>query len=242
MVNINSPFRGLGGRAFLLILLLLSSVCHAQEATDTVRHEVLFETSKGNIRFVLYNETPKHRDAMLKHVSEGFYDGVLFHRVIKNFMIQAGDPDSKRAQPGMQIGEGSDKNMDVIPAEIVYPKYRHKRGALAAARQGDAKNPNYDSSNSQFYFVYGRRSSEDEMYDAYFRNEKVFSKLPEDVWENIKMYYMRNPGTPWLDGTYTVFGEILEGLEVVEAIQAMPTDKNSRPTEDVAIIKATVLK
>lgn len=213
----------------------------AQGAADECR-EVLFETSKGNIRFILYNDTPLHRDAMIKHVSEGFYDGTLFHRVIKNFMIQGGDPQSKKAQPGMLLGEGNDDTMDNIPAEIIYPKYRHKRGALAAAREGDDKNPEYKSSTCQFYFVWGRRSSEDEMIDVHFRNEKGFSKLSDDEWERISMYYQRNPGAPWLDGTYTVFGEIVEGLEVVEAIQGMEVDGNNRPTEDVKIIKASVIK
>lgn len=213
----------------------------AQDATEECR-EVLFETTKGNIRFILYNDTPLHRDAMLKHVSEGFYDGTLFHRVIKNFMIQGGDPKSKNAQPGMLLGEGSDESMEEIPAEIIYPKYRHKRGALAAAREGDDKNPEFKSSTCQFYFVWGRRSSEDEMIDVHFRNEKGFAKLSDDEWERISMYYQRNPGTPWLDGTYTVFGEIVEGLEVVETIQGMEVDGNDRPTEDVKIIKASIVK
>ena len=113
---------------------------------------------------------------------------------------------------------------------------------LAAAREGDDKNPEFRSSNSQFYFVWGRRMKDEEMSDMYFRNEKVFGKLPEEEWEKIRIYYMRRPGTPWLDGTYTVFGEIVEGLEVVEAIQSVETDKNDRPTEDVKLIKATVVK
>lgn len=213
----------------------------AQEATDECR-EVLFETSMGNIRFILYNDTPRHRDAMLKHVNEGFYDGTLFHRVIERFMIQGGDPDSKNAKPEILLGEGYDKSMEEIPAEIIYPKYRHKRGALAAARDGDDTNPEFKSSNCQFYFVWGRRSTEGDMLDAYYRNQQVFSKLPEEQWESIMNYYQRNPGTPWLDGTYTVFGEIVEGLEVVEAIQAVETDGNNRPKEDVKIIKATVVK
>lgn len=231
-------------RKLLMTILAACSILatSAQETTDSERHEVLFETSKGNIRFVLYNETPQHRDVMLKHVNEGFYDGTLFHRVIKNFMIQGGDPDSKNAQPKVLLGEGNDDTMPEIPAEIVYPKYRHKRGALAAAREGDEENPEFKSSNCQFYFVWGRRCNEGDMLDAYYRNQSVYSKMPEEEWERIQMYYMRNPGTPWLDGTYTVFGEIIEGLEVVEAIQGVATDKNDRPVEDVKLIKATVVK
>lgn len=229
------------------LILLIFVACamfgaSAQEAVGTEQHEVLFETSKGNIRFVLYNETPQHRDVMLKHVNEGFYDGTLFHRVIKNFMIQGGDPKSRDAQPNVLLGEGNDDTMPEIPAEIVYPKYRHKRGALAAARESDEDNPEFKSSNCQFYFVWGRRCDEGVMLDAYYRNQQVFSKMPEAEWESIKEYYLRHPGTPWLDGTYTVFGEIIEGLEVVEAIQGVATDKNARPEEDIKIIKATVVK
>ena len=229
-----------------LILSILAACAmisaSAQEAADAVQHEVLFETSKGNIRFVLFNETPQHRDAMLKHVNEGFYDGTLFHRVIKNFMIQGGDPKSKNAQPKVLLGEGEDDTMEQIPAEIIYPKFRHKRGALAAAREGDEDNPEFKSSNCQFYFVWGRRCDEGVMLDAYYKNQQVFSKMPEEEWERIKEYYQRNPGTPWLDGTYTVFGEIVEGLDVVEAIQGVATDKNARPEEDITLIKATVVK
>lgn len=223
-------------------LLFVAAVSFAQEAADTVCHEILFETNKGNIRCVLFNDTPLHRDAMMKHVSEGFYDGTLFHRCIKNFMVQGGDPKSKNAKPGEMLGEGTDDTMGEIPAEIVFPKYRHKRGALAAAREGDAKNPEFKSSPCQFYFVWGKRQSEDDMLDAFFRNEKVFGKMPEAEWEKFSMYYQRNPGTPWLDGTYTVFGEIVEGLEIVGQILEIPTDKNDRPTEDVVITKAAVVK
>ena len=210
----------------------------AQGADSTI---VVFETSKGNIRCLLYDDTPLHKAAMVKHVSEGFYDGTLFHRVIRDFMVQGGDPTSRNAQPGWMLGEGSDKTMETIPAEIVFPKYRHRRGVLAAAREGDDTNPEWRSSNCQFYFVWGRTVSEDEMMDLYIRNEAVFSKLPEKVWDDMCRYYRHNPGAPWLDGSYTVFGEILEGLEVVDAIQQLPRDKMDRPLEDVKIVKATVV-
>ncbi|MCF0193114.1 MAG: peptidylprolyl isomerase [Prevotella sp.] len=226
----------------IFLFLAFALTMSAQEATNKELHEVLFETSKGNIRFVLFNDTPLHRDAMLKHVSEGFYDGTLFHRVVKNFMIQGGDPSSKNAQPGVMLGEGSDTTMQEIPAEIIYPKYMHKRGALAAARQGDEENPEYKSSTSQFYFVWGKRSTDSDMIELRYKIPDVIAKLSPDEWDRIETYYLRKPGTPWLDGTYTVFGEIVEGLEVVEAIQNIDTDKNSRPIEDVKIIKATIVK
>lgn len=228
-------------KKFLLLLFIshLISLAALAQQDSTI---VLFETTKGNIRFMLYDDTPLHKAAMLKHVEEGFYDGTLFHRVIANFMIQGGDPTSKNAQPGWQLGDGTDTTMEEIPAEIIYPKYRHKRGALAAAREGDDKNPERRSSTSQFYFVWGKYTSDDEMMDIYFRNEGVFGQLSEQRWDEISRYYQRNPGTPWLDGTYTVFGEIIEGLEVVGEIQKMKCDKNDRPLEDARIIKATVLK
>lgn len=222
----------------LITMLLLCTAVKAQQDSTIV----LFETNKGNIRCLLYDDTPLHKAAMLKHISEGFYDGVLFHRVIANFMIQAGDPTSKNAEPGWLLGDGDDDTMEKIPAEFVFPKHHHKRGALAAARDGDDVNPEKKSSNCQFYFVWGKRSSDAEMMDIYFKNEKVYENMPSEQWDRLNMYYQRYPGTPWLDGQYTVFGEIIEGLEVVEAIQAMPTDKNDRPQEDVKIIKATVVK
>ena len=125
---------------------------------DTVRHEVLLETDKGNIRVVLYNETPRHRDNFLKLVKEGYYDGNLFHRVIADFMIQTGDSTTRHAKPGDTVGQHQPDY--TIPAEIVYPQYFHKRGALAAAREADADNPERASSSAQFYIVYGTNYSE----------------------------------------------------------------------------------
>ena len=223
-------------KIFLAILLLVAQLpLVAQE--DTLRHEVLLETTKGNILLALYNETPKHRDNFLKLTREGFYDGVLFHRVIQNFMIQSGDSASRHAQPGQLLGDSKENYQ--IPAEILYPKLFHKRGALAAAREGNDVNPQRESSMSQFYIVYGRRYT-DEMLD------KMQARL--DTTSHVVMSpgigdaYKKYGGTPHLDNGYTVFGEVLEGMDVVREIQWVDTDKNDRPKEDVRILKATVVK
>lgn len=211
----------------------------AQAQTDTLRHEVLFVTNMGNIRIALYNETPRHRDNFLKLVGEGFYDGVLFHRVINRFMIQAGDSTSRHAVPGTLLGDV--KEAYTVPAEIRYPQFFHKRGAVAAAREGDAVNPERASSMSQFYIVYGRRYN-DQMLD------QVQLRLNQQTGGTVKLtpevreVYKAKGGTPHLDGQYTVFGEVVEGMDVVYNIQYMETDKNDRPLEDVRIVKATVVK
>lgn len=224
---------------FKLFLLMLCCSMGVFAQSDTVRHEVLLETNKGNIRIALYNETPLHRDNFLKLVKQGFYDGVLFHRVINRFMIQAGDSASRHAAPGALLGDTQEPY--TIPAEIRYPGLFHKRGAVAAAREGDNVNPSRASSASQFYIVYGRRF-DDEMLD------KAQQRLDQQTGGMVKLtpevraVYKAKGGTPHLDGQYTVFAEVVEGLDVVNAIQWMETDKNDRPLEDVRILKATVVK
>ncbi|MBR5060841.1 MAG: peptidylprolyl isomerase, partial [Prevotella sp.] len=143
------------------VLLGFCAMVAIAQSNDTLRHEVLFETSMGNIRVVLYNETPLHRDNFLRLVREGYYDGILFHRVIANFMIQAGDSTTRHAKSGDSVGEYSPDY--TIPAEIVYPQYFHKRGALAAAREGDEENPTRASSSAQFYIVVGKTFSETDL-------------------------------------------------------------------------------
>lgn len=210
----------------------------AQEA-DSVRHEVLFETTMGNIRVVLYNETPRHRDNFLKLVGEGFYDGDLFHRVIADFMIQTGDSTTRHAKPGETVGLHSPDY--TVPAEIVFPKYFHKRGALAAAREGDAANPERASSASQFYIVYGTNYSSlslDRFQERLDQATGGTVKLTEDIRD----YYRKYGGTPHLDGQYTVFGEVVEGLDVVRKINYVQTDDYARPVDDVRIVRATVVK
>ncbi len=242
------------------------------------------ETSAGDIVVKLYNETPKHRDNFIKLAEEGTYEGTLFHRVIKDFMIQAGDPESKKAPKGKMLGSG-----DVgytLPAEFIYPRYFHKKGALSAARQGDEVNPKKESSGCQFYIVTGKvygdsalLNMEQQMNQMRLNNafnalaqkhmkeiykmrkdgnqeglmnlqdsliaqaEAQVAKEPEFKFtpEQIKAYTTVG-GTPHLDGQYTVFGEVLEGMEVVDKIQKVKTDRSDRPEEDVVIKKVTLLE
>lgn len=244
---------------------------------------VCMETTMGNITVKLYNETPKHRDNFIKLIKEGVYDSTLFHRVIKNFMIQAGDPQSKTATDTTTLGNG-----DVgytIPAEF-NPKFFHKKGVLAAARQGDEVNPERASSGCQFYIVTGRKFSEaqmvnmeNQMNDA--RLETVFNTLARKHMKEI--YKMRKAGdtdglmelqdsleaqaraevakepalkftreqiqayttiggAPHLDGAYTVFGEVVDGMDVVEKIENVGTNRADRPKIDIRILKATVIE
>lgn len=196
-------------------------------------------TSKGRITLLLYDDTPLHRDNFVKLADSGYFNNLLFHRVIRDFMIQGGDPDSRDAEPGQALGEGGPGYE--IPAEILYPTHFHKRGALAAARTGDEVNPQRKSSGSQFYIVWGRTYTDKELdkIDAYLKQTSggAVSLTPE-----VRKAYKRWGGTPHLDGAYTVFGEVVKGLEVVNAIQQVSTDANDRPVEDVRILSVEVKK
>lgn len=228
------------------ILLILFTLCTAltagaQTATpaDTVPHEVLIETNHGNIRVKLYNETPRHRDNFLKLVREGYYDGLLFHRIIPGFMIQGGDSASRHAKPGEKLGESPEPY--TVPAEICFPKHYHKCGALAAAREGDEINPERESSACQFYIVYGRMYDDNQLDAAQqYLDEHTAGRIK--LTPEIKETYRSFGGVPYLDGLYTVFGEVVEGLEVVDEIQWTERDANDRPLQDVRIIKATVTR
>ncbi|MBK8954498.1 MAG: peptidylprolyl isomerase [Saprospiraceae bacterium] len=181
----------------------------------------VIETSHGNIKIRLYDSTPKHKENFIKLVKSGFYDGLLFHRVISGFMMQGGDPVSKDAPPGIMLGNGGPGY--TIPAEI---GAKHFKGALAAARLGDSANPKRESSGSQFYIVQGKPVSSDEL--IMMTRSKNIAYTEED-----KKKYATLGGAPFLDGEYTVFGEVVEGLNVVDAICSQPCEPNSRPVTDV---------
>lgn len=226
-------------RIFLAAMLLVcATFCTASAPADSLVH-VRLRTTMGDIVVALYNDTPKHRDNFIKLVNEGYYDGLLFHRVIENFMIQGGDPDSRNAEPKKLLGDGEPGY--TLPHEIVYPTHYHKRGALAAARESDDVNPEMRSSGSQFYIVWGKVQSEEAIEDMKERMSEVTDGQFE-VPENIIEEYETIGGTPHLDGAYTVFGEVTEGLKVVKEIQRVRTDKNDRPVKDVKILKAEILK
>lgn len=223
---------------FFLLLIFVPVLVTAQEQEQL--SEVILTTDSGNIKITLYNETPKHRDNFLKLIKEGFYDGLLFHRVIFGFMIQGGDPKSRNARPGELLGNGGE-NMESIPAEIIFPKYFHRRGCIAAAREGDSTNPERASSACQFYIVWGRRMNEQMMNDVQEQLDKATNGTVK-LTPEIREAYYKYGGTPHLDGQYTVFGEITEGLDVIDKIQRAETDYNDRPVGDIRIIKAFVSK
>ena len=274
-------------RNILVILTLLAcglTACKPGSNQEKMETKLKIETTAGDIVVKLYNETPKHRDNFIKLAQEGTYNGTLFHRVIKDFMIQAGDPQSKNAPKGQALGRG-----DVgytIPAEFVYPKYFHKRGALSAARQGDNVNPEKESSGCQFYIVTGKvyneqslLSMEEQINQMHLQNafnalaqkrmKEIYKmrregdqdglmKLQDELIEQAEKGMAGKPrfqftpeqvkayttvgGTPHLDGEYTVFGEVLEGMDVVDKIQRVKTDRNDRPEENVVINKVTILE
>jgi cyclophilin family peptidyl-prolyl cis-trans isomerase len=207
-----------------LFTLVLSLCFIASFAAKPKNQYVKISTNKGEVVIRLYNETPLHRDNFIKLTKEKFFDGTLFHRVIKAFMIQGGDPNSKDAKPEQSLGNGGPKY--TIPAEFNDNLF-HKKGVLAAAREGDASNPLKASSGSQFYIVQGKVWN-DSTLNLTETNRLKF-KLPE--WQ--REVYKSIGGSPHLDRNYTVFGEVVSGLEMVDNIAAVPTGKGDRPTEDV---------
>lgn len=279
----------ISNKILLICLAFIAlTACSAGSKKQTNHHMenekrtlVKLETTMGNITVALYNETPKHRDNFIKLVKEGVYDSTLFHRVIKQFMIQAGDPDSKNASDTAMLGSG-----DVgytIPAEF-NPKFFHKKGVLAAARQGDDVNPEKASSGCQFYIVTGRKFTEPQLLGMENkineqREEALFDSLARQHMKEI--YKMRKVGdnagllelqdtleaqareladkeekfrftpeqikaystiggAPHLDGSYTVFGEVTEGMEVVDNIEIAKTNRADRPVENIRILKASI--
>ncbi len=234
-------------------------------------------TSEGTVRVRLYDDTPVHRDNFEKLAAENYYDDILFHRVIKDFMVQTGDPDSKNAPAGKMLGSGDPGY--TLEAEFVYPRHFHKRGALAAARTGDEVNPERRSSGSQFYIVTGKvyndnelKQMESRMAQSAIQNaaariasehrdeilemrrnrdqaglqalqEQIYIQANQEVSANPPSFtpeqreaYSTVGGTPFLDNQYTVFGEVVDGMDVIDKIEAANTDRNDRPTEDIRIL------
>lgn len=220
----------------LTMAVLFGSLISVAQTSTT---EVLFETTEGNIRIALYDETPLHRDNFLKLTRMHVYDSLLFHRVIKNFMIQSGDTNSKNAKPGQRLGTG-DFDYTQEP-EFRLPQIFHRRGCVAMAREPDVVNPEMRSSACQFYIVWGKRFSSAEIEKAQERLDTMTHGRVKLTPEMIKVYKSVG-GTPHLDGQYTVFGEVTEGLDVVERIQKAETDEFDRPFEDIRILRATVTK
>lgn len=208
---------------FAVMPFMMAQNSGNQTTTMNKKYYVLLETSYGNMVIELFNETPKHRDNFLKLVNEGFFDGLLFHRVINNFMIQGGDPNSRNAKPGQMLG--SEDPGYRLPAEFVQGLF-HRKGALAAAREGDQVNPQKASSPHQFYIVQGQVWQPRQLDMMAQRFGKTFSKEQIETYTTIG-------GTPHLDGDYTVFGQVIEGLEVIDKIAAVPTGAADRPVEDV---------
>lgn len=250
--------------------------------------KVTIKTNHGNVIIKLYNETPQHRDNFLKLVKEDFYDSLLFHRVIKDFMIQAGDPKSRNSKPGARLGSGGPGYK--VPAEIV-PMYFHKKGALSAARQSNRVNPEKQSSGSQFYIVQGKPLTDQELdmmenqidtkrnsvgikayladpshqamrdtvtYYQQQRNGKALDSIANVILDSLRIQEKLQPefkytseqrnvykmigGTPFLDTEYTVFGEVIKGLDIIDQIANVPTQAGDRPIEDVIILEMKVTK
>lgn len=199
--------------AFILLLTVVFSTGVFSQEDHT---KVLITTKYGNITALLYNETPKHRDNFVKLVNEGWYEGSPFHRVIPNFMIQGGQNADGRLDPGYKV-----------PAEFSDGRI-HKKGALAAARQGDQVNPEKASSGSQFYIVQGKKVPKEQLLSLGQRSGVVYTE------EHINIYTMEG-GTPHLDGSYTVFGEVLDGLDVIDKIASVKTGPGDKPAENVTM-------
>ncbi|SDB86712.1 peptidylprolyl isomerase [Williamwhitmania taraxaci] len=262
------------GIILLSLLTAFSAGCSKKEG-----NKVLIKTSEGDILIELFSDTPKHKANFLKLANDGYYEDILFHRVIQGFMIQAGDPDSRKAEEGKMLGEGDPGY--TIDAEF-RPNHIHQKGALAAARTSDEENPEKKSSGSQFYIVQGKKFTEEELdkveikanttrktnlYSAILQeklnllgdkyNQNNFQKVMQQVKDSVdnvlmpqekciipknnRKIYKEVGGVPHLDGNYTVFGQVLEGFDVIDKIAAKETDSNDRPKKDVKIITIKVL-
>ena len=274
--------------SLVAVLLLTATSCNGQN--DEPETEVLLETTAGNIRIKLYNDTPLHRDNFIQNVRDGKYDGVTFHRIIRNFMIQTGDPNTR---PGYEddlqaANEGTAQPTPTVEAEILFPTHFHRRGVVAAAREGNDVNPTRASDAYQFYIVTGKFQNEQQLAtielarkdarieERYFqlmeeheeeldklrkaRNTNEVSRILEQLLDQaraeidqlpastfqysnlMQRAYRSSGGAPWLDGEYTIFGEVVEGMKIVLDIEKAKTDGNDRPLKDIRIVKARVIE
>ena len=273
-------------RIFLVMLWACCLVCVGCTSQGGKETEVVLMTSAGEIRVRLYDDTPGHRDNFVQNVRDGMYDGVLFHRVIRNFMVQTGDPATRLVGYEVKRDEKGDTLAERIPAEVVWPKHFNKRGVLAAARDGDDENPKRMSDKFQFYIVTGKVCSDDDL-DSYekareqrdadilygkkqmeqkerldalraARDRDGLSNLLEKLQDEAKWEVLENPpitfpkevrkaykvhgGAPWLDGEYTVFGEVVEGMKVVEEIQRVKTNGQDVPLKEIRVTRAYVVE
>lgn len=198
----------------LIVFLLMFNYGFSQNSQKEKNVKILIHTDYGDITAILYNKTPLHRDNFIKLVNSGYYNGSIFHRVINNFMIQGGHGGDGSIDPGYNI-----------PAEFV-PEYYHKKGALAAARKSDRVNPEKKSSGSQFYIVQGKKTTDKSLQNIEIRNKIKYTEKQKQTYKTIG-------GTAFLDGNYTVFGEVINGLDVVDKIAVVQTNKAKKPFEDV---------
>jgi cyclophilin family peptidyl-prolyl cis-trans isomerase len=223
-------------KTLLLIVSVLFTSAYSptyQVKKGDVNKDVEMVTSKGTMVIRLSDSTPLHRDNFIKLINQHFYDGILFHRVIPQFMIQAGDPKSKTAKPDDALGQGSPGYS--VPAEMRPDLLFHKKGALAAARTPDEINPTRESNGSQFFLVQGRVYSDEDLDHVEAKlNGYKFPQAHREVYKTIG-------GSPSLDSKYTVFGEVIKGLDVIDSIAAVAVGERNRPLEDVRIIKVTLV-
>lgn len=228
---------------FVLAIMFAMSSCSILKLNKQKEQKVLIQTTEGDITLKLYNETPLHRDNFIKLVKAKTYSGVLFHRVIKEFMIQGGDSNSKTAAPDVMLGDG-----DVgytIPAEFKTPQIYHKYGALAAAREGDDSNPQKASSGCQFYIVVGKKFTDDQLDKLQESKIARYGHANDSTYKfssQARQEYKTVGGTPHLDGNYTVYGEVLKGMNVVEKISKSETNNHDRPVKDIWIKKMKLVR
>lgn len=216
-----------------VIVMILGMIGMSFSVNESEDSFVLITTSFGDMKLKLYNDTPNHRDNFIRLTQEGFYNGTLFHRVIKDFMIQGGDPESKGAAPGQQLGQGGPGY--TIPAEINQQHF-HKKGALSSARKPDRVNPEFESNGSQFYIAKGRVMDSNTVLSIEQRRNAALPEAQQWNYSDAQVHaYTTIGGVPHLDGSYTVFGELVEGMSVLDEISLVAVDKLSRPNTDVVM-------